>query len=231
MSIAAVVGRLPLAHAALGLCLSTALLACGTADVDADGNGNGAALTSDVPTSPTAVRVALFGEGNKAPANADRMRVWPAWFISEDAGNGESTYALEISGEPVSTRLMAHASGDIYPAADVEFGTPPEASVESSGNGLIAQPMAIVLDVDVDPTTLDLLGELDETTTLGLSNYLAFVPVGGLSERLRKDGYVEGMNILTTEADGTMSKFAFLAVATAGDYFESLDGTADYEIR
>lgn len=232
MSTAVVVARSFCARAVLGLCVSTSLVACG--DVSTDTTDDANTMLTDLPTSNTAVRIALFGEGNKAPADAADLRVWPAWIIVENGDDGDDdndVFVFDLAGDGAETRPLTR-NGETFPTVDLEFGAPPAAAMRDEGDGgQFAQPMALVLDVSVDATTLGRLGELPGTARLGLSNYLGFVPVGGLSSSLKERGFAEGLNDQTTDNDGEPSKVAFVAVATAAGHFELTPVVADYLVR
>lgn len=226
-----VIVRSSLVRAVTGLCVSSALVACDVEQDEQESQQQAQAqdantMMADLPTSATAVRIALFA-GDAAPANSEAMLVWPAWVILEDDGD---TFVLDLGGGGTPPQML-NFKGVPFPAVDLEFGEPPAASIiEEEDGGRFALPVALVLDRSIDPATLTRLGDLDDAATLGLSSYLGYVPEGGMSASLREGGFGEGITDQTGEGEEP-SKLSFVGVGPASAHFAEVASTADIVVR
>ncbi|HEY1099400.1 MAG TPA: hypothetical protein VGF99_10740, partial [Myxococcota bacterium] len=152
------------------------------------GCGAAAGLDDDLPTGDTAVRVALFGDADE-PSSAD-VRVWPAWRVV--AADDAVAFVLSGDGVVPSERLRDDVA---WPAADLDFGAPVDDGI----------PTALVLAADIDAATVGTIGDIDGAAAFGISTYLAYSSSTGIT-------------IDSTDADGSPSQVAFVAVATAAAY-------------
>lgn len=172
-------------------------------DADADVD-----IEADLPTSPTAVRIALFDEGGGA--DGSKLRAWPAWSVLD----GDSISGFKLAGAPFSF-VDRKVNDVVAPAADVEFGAPPaEVLVDGDdGTGSIAFPVVLVVAADVSLTTIGSLGALADAAPLGISSYLGFR--GGR------------LQIETSDSEtGEPSKFLATPVSTVAEY-RAYDETLD----
>lgn len=163
-------------------------------------------MEADLPTSPTAVRVALFGDESDAP----NLRAWPAWVQLDD--NGISGFLLVGTEFSFADRAV---DGVGYPAADVEFGAPPADAIigcaegEDSADGdpctSEAVPLVLVTSADQALASQESLTALDDAAPFGISSYLAF-----------REGAMQIETVV--EATGEASTFLAMPVVTVGEY-------------
>jgi hypothetical protein len=131
-----------------------------------DGPVAPAGIEANLPTSPTAVRIALFNSEDHGVAAVSTLRAWPAWFVS---GGDNDSHSLVLVGDRFGFAVR-DANGVPRPTADVEFGAPP-ADVVVNG---FAAPVVLVVHQDVDLEGVEALAGLPADSALGVSSYLGF---------------------------------------------------------